>query len=212
MTFWPVLTRLGEAEILLPVTVLTAALLFRNSATRHLAWLWMALLGAAATLTTVSKLAFIGWGLGSAAIDFTGVSGHAMFSSSIYPLLLRAYLGGTTPLRQRAALVLGALLAVVVGASRIAIGVHSLSEVLAGWMLGAVVTGVVLRWAQGAQLRVRALLPMVLLAWVAIMPVQMQASQTHSLVTAVALRLSGRSLPFERADLLRGAAAQDRQP
>ena len=38
--------------------------------------------------TTASKVAFIGWGLGLSALDFTGISGHAMIASAVYPLLL----------------------------------------------------------------------------------------------------------------------------
>lgn len=203
MFIWPVLTRLGEAEILLPVAVLTALVLVWQRDTRRQALLWMACLFVAASLTTLSKLAFIGWGLGSAALNFTGVSGHAMFSSSIYPLLLRTYLGGALGSRQRWALLLGCAVALVVGLSRIVIGVHSVSEVLAGWLLGAAVTAAVLLWAEPASMRARPLLPALLVAWVCVMPVQMQASQTHSLVTALALKLSGHALPYTRSDLVR---------
>lgn len=212
MSFWPILTRLGEAEILLPMALLTALLLFRQRETRRLALLWMALLLTAATLTTLSKLAFMGWGLGSAALNFTGVSGHAMFSSAIYPLLLRSYLAGAQSGRDRWALLLGAALALLVGLSRLALGVHSVSEVLAGWLLGGGATGTVLLCAQPAGMRVRALLPALLLAWVALMPLHLQPSQTHSQLTRLALQLSGRAHAFTREELLQGTSAQEKGP
>jgi membrane-associated phospholipid phosphatase len=203
MLFWHVLTRLGEAEILLPMALLTALVLVRRVETRRLAGWWLVLLIAAAGITTLSKLAFMGWGFGSASVNFTGVSGHAMFSSAIYPLLLRTYVGGATPGRQGWALRAGCAVALVVGLSRIAIGAHSLSEVLAGWLLGGCVTLALLAFAERARLQAPALLLCALLAWGALMPLHMQASQTHSMVTGLALKLSGRSQPYTRAELLR---------
>ncbi len=41
---------------------------------------WLVLLGAAIGVVTVTKLAFLGWGVGVRELDFTGVSGHAMLS------------------------------------------------------------------------------------------------------------------------------------
>jgi membrane-associated phospholipid phosphatase len=219
MTFWPLLTRLGEAEILLPVAVFTALLLLLQQGTRRQACLWMALLFSAAALTTLSKLAFIGWGLGFAAINFTGVSGHAMFSSAVYPLLLRSYAGiasvGDAQIdskrRQRLALSAGAALAMLVGVSRIAIGAHAFSEVLAGWLLGAVVTLLVLRLAGNGAVRVHPVLVVVLGAWLDTMPVHLQPSQTHSMVTRLALVLSGRALPYTRSDMLQETGRLGRQ-
>jgi membrane-associated phospholipid phosphatase len=209
MPFWNIVTRLGEAEILLPVALLTAAALFLRRDRRALAVLWMALLFLAVLLTTASKVAFIGWGLGWAALNFTGVSGHAMFASAIYPLLVMTMLGSDAGARRRGALLLGCSLAVLVGVSRIAVGAHAWSEVLAGWLVGGAVTLGVLRWSGTAQMRVLPVVPALLLAWMAITPVQLQASQSHSLVTRLALHLSGHVQPYTRSDLLRAARPQD---
>ena len=49
---------------------------------------WLLLLGAAIGVVTVTKLAFLGWGVGIRELDFTGVSGHAMLSTAVYPVAL----------------------------------------------------------------------------------------------------------------------------
>jgi hypothetical protein len=150
-----------------------------------------------------------------------------MFSSAVYPLLLRSYMGnaaGAVPTRgsgsasvsapsgrQGLALLVGAAIALLVGVSRIVIGAHSFSEVLAGWLLGAAVTLLVLRLAGNGGVRVRPLLLLVLGAWLAAMPVHLQPSQTHSMVTRLALKLSGRVVPFTRSDMLLHASKQDQR-
>ena len=209
MPFWNIVTRLGEAEILLPVALLTALALFLRRDKRPLAVLWMALLFLAVLLTTASKVAFIGWGMGSAFLNFTGISGHAMFASAIYPLLVLTLLPGATQARRRGALLLSCAIAVLVGVSRIAVGAHTWSEVLAGWLVGGAVTAGVLLWSGAASMRVLPVVPVLLLAWMGITPVQLQASQSHSLVTRLALHLSGPVQPYTRSDLLRAARPQD---
>jgi membrane-associated phospholipid phosphatase len=85
----------------------------------------------------MSKVAFLGWGLGIAHLDFTGVSGHTMLATAILPVVF-AWL----PLPRHwsvAAIVIGLVLAMLVGWSRITLGAHSLSEVIVGWALGATV-------------------------------------------------------------------------
>lgn len=86
MHFWHVLTRLGEAQILLPLALLAGLALMRTAQARPQAVRWLSLLLAAAFVTTLSKVAFIGWGIGWRAFDFTGVSGHAMFAAAVYPV------------------------------------------------------------------------------------------------------------------------------
>ncbi len=197
---WHLLTRLGEVEILLPAAALTALALLVRSATRLLALRWLLLIGVAAALTVASKVAFIGWGLGWKNIDFTGISGHAMFSAAIYPVLalclVRADVHG------RRAIAFGYGLAVLIAISRMVIGVHSASEVAAGLLIGAAASATALAWSDTPILRIRPLLPLALVAWMALTPLHLPASQTHSLVTRLALALSGHNAPYTRSDLL----------
>lgn len=203
LPFWQLLTRLGDAQILLPAALITIMMLVAHAQTRAMALRWMALVIGAALITTASKLAFIGWGIGWAVINFTGVSGHAMFATAIYPVLLSTFL--SEPLRgdHRLAAVLGCAFAVLVGVSRIEVGAHSWSEVLAGWAVGGFVSAAVLTGHGTWRVRIGPVVPIVLLAWVAVMPFQLRASPTHAMVTRLALLLSGHEAPFTRSDLLR---------
>jgi hypothetical protein len=88
LRLWHVITRLGEAQILLPVALLATLPLWRRPGARPLAIRWVALLSLAVLVTTASRVAFIGWGIGWAELDFTGISCHAMFATAVYPLLL----------------------------------------------------------------------------------------------------------------------------
>jgi membrane-associated phospholipid phosphatase len=123
---WFLITRFGEAQILLPAMLAMAAWLPCAKAGR-LAWVWLACTGAAAVLTTVTKVAFLGWGIGYAPLDFTGISGHAMFAAAILPVLMRCLASAAPPRWQTTALCSGFGFALVVAVSRVTTGAHSVS-------------------------------------------------------------------------------------
>lgn len=192
---------------MLPVALMAfGSLLWRSQAAsaRALAIGWLALFGMAILLTTASKIAFMGWGIGWAALDFTGVSGHSMFAAAVYPLMAGTLAARWSPRWQVLGVAAGFALALLVGLSRLKIGVHSPSEVIAGLLLGGLASALPLAWAGMAPRSISPVIPALIAVWLAIMPVTAPASTTHSLVTRLSLKLSGRSLPFTRADLHRG--------
>jgi membrane-associated phospholipid phosphatase len=203
LPFWLLLTRLGEAQMVLPCALMAALVLLRKTDTRRLAMGWMLALGVAITVTTASKLAFIGWGIGDPELDFTGISGHAMFASAVYPLLFGTLLA---PRARRAgrrlAVSAGFLLALLVGISRVMLGVHSVSEVMAGLLVGGIVSALVLGLVRMPRLSTGPIVPAVLVLFVAWMPVHAPASMTHTAVTRLSLLLSGNKEPHTRADML----------
>ena len=199
---WLLITRLGEAQILLPVALAVSLWLARRRHAWPLVPWWLALLCATAALTLATKLAFIGWGVGSAALDFTGISGHALFAAAVLPP--RAGLAAARAARplQRLAWALGVALAALVAVSRLAIGVHSPSEVASGFVLGALVSLAVLAAVRRrAPPAVPLWLPALMLLWFTGAPAAAPPSQTHGLVTRLALVLSGHETPYTRADL-----------
>jgi membrane-associated phospholipid phosphatase len=198
---WQVLTRLGEAQILIPAAVLMVLLLTARSETRRFAFNWMVLTTVATVITTASKLAFLGWGYGLAELNFTGFSGHAMFAAAIYPVLALAVVPGDSQGGRKFALALGCALALMVALSRIMVGAHSGSEVLAGLLLGGTASALAIRLASLPSPRVHPVFPVMLVVWFLWVPFKMPSSQTHSWVTRLALDLSGHAAPFTRSHL-----------
>lgn len=211
--FWLSITRLGEAQMVVPATLAMLWWVARQADVRGLWWRWGLLFALAAGVTTASKIAFIGWGIGSAALDFTGVSGHAMFAAAAYPLLLRLMLAWQSPLWQRLAWLAGFALAAVVAVSRVVVGVHTVSEIVAGFVVGGVVGLLSLPQWRVRDVAPSLVMPVVLVAWLALhLPVPqkggMPAIDTHGLVTRLALLLSQRDVPFTRGDLHQAATTR----
>jgi membrane-associated phospholipid phosphatase len=199
------LTRFGEIGLLWPVVVaLTLWMIFATRSWR-LALAWLLPLGAAVFITSGSKIAFIGWGMGIPALDFTGFSGHAMFSAAIYPLVGFALAASDRPERRRwqlLAVAAGYLFAFFIAWSRVEVQAHSWSEVVAGFVLGAAASGCtlwmagrpagtpVLRWSLAA-----------VTAWLVLMPAYAAPTKAHDLVTRLSIHLAARDQPFLRPDL-----------
>ncbi|MGE6331755.1 hypothetical protein [Stenotrophomonas sp. NPDC077659] len=92
---WKLLSSLGDSRWLLPMIAILLSSLPRS------AFKWRALMAIALTaaLTLASKLAYMGWEVGIASIDFTGFSGHAAMSSAIYPVAGTLLAGTSRPAR-----------------------------------------------------------------------------------------------------------------
>jgi membrane-associated phospholipid phosphatase len=215
--FWFAVTRLGEAQILLPAFLAGALwLAFARPAgargrlalgtahahdhpARRSALRWIAAIVATTTVTTASKVAFLGFGIGIAALDFTGFSGHSMYATSILPVLA-AIVGG------RRGAIVGVLVALLITYSRVDLGAHSWSEAAAGMALG----GAAAWWtladylAHPGAVRAPWWLPLLLAVWLTLLPMRAPPSRTHSLVVSIALKLSGRQRPYTRFELLAG--------
>lgn len=65
-------------------------------------------------------------------------SGHAMTSLVTYGVLLLVFLPAIPPRWRRPVIALAAVIVVVVGITRVALGVHYPSDVVGGWLLGSV--------------------------------------------------------------------------
>jgi membrane-associated phospholipid phosphatase len=202
--FWMTISALGESRLVLPAALI--AMLFVAMSERPPVFNWLWAFGIAGTAVLLSKLAFLGWGIGWAAIDFTGISGHSMVSAAVYPVL--GYALGNRHSRRMGVLLAwaGALLALVIGISRLALDAHSVSEVVLGLAIGATVSGVVLaRWPVGRLgLRMGAVALAFLVSTMASYSV-MPKIRTHDVVVALALALSGQDVPYTRDFLHRAA-------
>ena len=135
---WFALTNFGGVAVTIPVSFAIAAWLAAGMRLRAAAQ-WLAVLGLAAGLTVLTKIAFLGWGVGIRPIDFTGISGHAVLSTLVYPVMLSVVLINAGIAWRRAGFLLGLAFGFAIGASRVALHAHSVSEIVAGCALGALV-------------------------------------------------------------------------
>jgi PAP2 superfamily len=199
--FWPLLTDFGDSAVLAPAALLIAAWLAAGQAWRG-ALRWCLLFGLGLLLTVSSKIAFIGWGIGVRALDFTGVSGHTMLATAIYGAGLWLAMPRSQPGLRAMGMVVGLLTGGLVGLSRLALGVHSPAEVVAGFVIGALVClGFV---ASSRDVARPGIPPLILIAaWVMVIAgLYGDKAPSESLIAQVALHLSGHDRPYVRATWL----------
>lgn len=203
--FWHLVTRLGEMQIVLPAALIASWPALKRLETRPFALRWLGALAIAIAVTTATKLAFIGWGLGIGALNFTGISGHAMMAASVYPVMLALLATNGSIQLQKIAFAIGAALALLVGVSRLQVQAHSASEVIAALILGAIVSSFPV-WRRPMPQRATGWVYQVLVvAWVLLSPMNTPQVRTHFFVTRLSLALAGHDKPHTRAELLRRA-------
>lgn len=183
---WRMLTGLGDAYLMLPVAALFGLWLAIQKCWRSL-WLWWGLLFGGAALVFASKVAFVGWGVGIAAIDLTCISGHAFFACFILPTVL-AWRKDESVLG--AGMLLGLVLALGVAVSRLALAAHSVSEVVAGLVLGLSLAAVFWR---GRRWRGGVALGPVVVVCLLFACLQGAVAPTHEWVLRAGLFASGRT-------------------
>jgi len=194
--FW--ITNFGGAGLALPLAFAIALWLFAGYSPR-MAASWLLLLGGAVALVTLTKIAFLGWGLGVRQYDFTGVSGHAMLSTAVYPVAFFLMLqGARSPLRALG-VVVGLAVGVTVAWSRIVLDAHSPSEAVTGCLVGALTALAFVRywWNEPAShLSAATLVVSLAVLTFALHGVRVP---THRWVTDIALTVSGHDRPYFRA-------------
>lgn len=134
---WQLISFFGDSTVLLPSAAALFIVLMLRKTSRLLAWQWSLLFGITGAIVCASKLAFMGWGLGIRKLDYTGFSGHSALSAAFWPIFLWLLSARFSAGWQKAAVATGYILAAVVGYSRLVIHAHSVSEVIAGLLLGA---------------------------------------------------------------------------
>jgi membrane-associated phospholipid phosphatase len=204
MLTWLAFTKLADTVVMLPAAMLC---LFWLAIAREwrLAGLWCLLLGAGLLLVTATKIAFIGWGIGIPELDFTGISGHAMRAAAIMPVTLYLLAQKARPWGCRIAVIAGMGFGLGVSVSRLMLQVHSASEVMAGYILGAAISLTFIRMLVDAS-RIRLPKPALALGLLLLLPASMAApAPTEQWLQQVALSLSGHGRPFVRVEWKEGS-------
>lgn len=235
---WRVITWFGDSGLLLPLAILVALVLLRvGHGLRRPAVTWCVVFGSCGLLVMVSKLVFMGWGIGSARFNFTGVSGHTAIGTALWPVALwlmatawerrhprsvvatstnrlaradaaarpgpgASTIDGGGEWLRRAAVLAGFALGGVIGVSRLALRAHSTSEVVTGFLLGAIASTVFLAivWRRTRPPRAHPALLLILLVPLAFFGPDAPAP-THQLLERIAMGMAGIDRPFKRMDL-----------
>jgi membrane-associated phospholipid phosphatase len=194
---WQGITKFGDAVVMLPAAIAIAAWLAIAGARQVALW-WIALFGIASTLVAITKIAFIGWGIGIAGLDFTGISGHTTFAAAVIPTLLFTGLQSASVRARKLGVNAGIIFAVLVGVSRLAVHAHTPSEVIAGCVLGFAVSLGFMRIARAHALPAMPASAAACVAATLLAASFAQAAPTHDWISDIALLLSGNNQPFRR--------------
>lgn len=130
---------LGDLDLTLPAAAGLGAMLLACGAQRA-AWRWCVLFACGVGLVAASKIAFMGWGHGWPALSFKALSGHATGVTAVYPTLLFVLLHDAGHRWQQIGLLVALGLAAIVALQLAVSAEHSVTEALAGWILGAAVS------------------------------------------------------------------------
>ncbi|WP_269503481.1 phosphatase PAP2 family protein [Burkholderia sp. IMCC1007] len=133
---WGEISNIGDAALTLPVALTCAVWLALCN--WRLAVRWVALLALGMSVVGATKILYAGCGIALAQLDFRVISGHTMLSTSVWTVALstlwQAFRPGRLP-GVAAGLAVGAATAV----ARVFDHSHTIPEVIAGWLLGALV-------------------------------------------------------------------------
>lgn len=199
---WYSLTFFGDSMLLLPSGIIIFTILILAYPTWKQTRQWVLLFGGVGSIVCASKLAFMGWGIGIRALDFTGFSGHSALSASIWPVMLWLLTGRYSINVRKIAVLCGYALALLIGSSRLAIHAHSVSEVVTGLALGYIVSTTFL-WLQRdvppprlsyRRIAIALLLPVILIN-------NGTAAPTQGMLEFIAVSIAPQKRPFTREDL-----------
>ncbi|HZZ09797.1 MAG TPA: phosphatase PAP2 family protein [Paraburkholderia sp.] len=195
---WYSITSFGGAGMTLPLAF-AIALWLAVGYTWRMAAGWLLLLGAAVGVVTGTKLAFLGWGVGVRGLDFTGVSGHAMLSTAVYPVALFLMLLPARPALRLLGVALGLVAGIAVGVSRVVLSAHSPSEAITGCLVGALAALLFVRLAWKAEPGRLSAVPVAASLMILALLMHGVHVPTQRWVTHIALTVSGHDRPFIRA-------------
>lgn len=198
--FWYSTSSFGGASVTVPLT-LAIALWLAVGYSWRIAGRWLVLIACAALVVTATKLAFLGWGIGVREWDFTGLSGHAMMSTAIYPVACFIALLPAKPAIRVAGIAAGFGMGIAISFSRVVVEAHSPSEAIAGCLMGALIALLFIRSAWHAERRRSQLstVPVVVSLLVLMAALHNIHVPTHRWVEHIALKVSGHTRPFVRA-------------
>jgi hypothetical protein len=135
MMSWKLIIDIGHTAVMLPLAAAIAAWLLAGRASK-LALSWCLMFAAGLSLVAMSKIAFLGWETAIPALQFKALSGHALCSTAVIPVLFFVLLQGASISWRTAGVALGILVSIGLGVLLVHFRFHSASEVIASFVLG----------------------------------------------------------------------------
>lgn len=201
---WKTLTYFGDSMLLIPTAVIIALVLPWKSDNQRTVWYWLLAFGLAGLLVSISKILFLGFGIGSARFNFTGFSGHSAMSATLWPVMMWLVSGRWSTLWRLLTIGIGYFIPLMVGFSRLVIHAHSLSEVLAGLMLGFTLSSAFLLSQRDTALKGFSLLQIGIAFLVPLLLMSHgRVATTQQFLERFSADLAGLEKPYTRADLFR---------
>jgi len=196
MAFWKNVIDIGHTELMFPLAAAVAAWLVAGR-TWKLALYWCMMFAAGAGLVAMSKVIFLGWGMGIPSIGFKALSGHALCAAAVLPVFFFVALQYAGAAWRVAGVGCGVAVSIGIGALMVYFDYHSAAEVIGSLVLGLMISIGYFRLSSAFPLpRVsRWTVSASVLTFVLIFSLK-PAMINHQLVD-VALHLSGRDLPFK---------------
>ena len=198
---------LGDSAVAIPLALGIALALAAQQQRQQAAW-WLLAFGTGVAVIAAGKLAFefFGWSLPS--IDMYVISGHAMLTAAVYPMLFTTLARPFGSLARTLGLVLGLGLTLLMSIGLVWGRFHTLSETLLGALVGLAVAGACLS-TSAVRLRIGptavvALVPMLLLAAADIPSPVHAAKQRLWRHIAAELSISERHIRYIRLDKATG--------
>lgn len=199
-----ILTYFGDSMLLIPTAAIMALLLHYKSEDKRTAWYWVLAFCTAGAVVSLSKIAFLGFGIGSARFNFTGFSGHSAMSATLWPVMLWLLSGRLANVWRGVAVACGYLIPLMVGLSRLVLNYHSVSEVIAGLTLGFTLSSVFLfsqrhirpRGFSPLQLAIALLLPLLLIG-------HGRIATTQQFLQRLSVQIAGIDHAWTREELLK---------
>ena len=136
---WRAITSLGDSALLLPLIAWIAVCLLLSPPFWRDGRRWLLAVALCGGIVMLSKLLFMAWGIGPPGFNYTGFSGHTALAILVWPALAGVLARDAAKHLRLSAIVFGALIGASVAVSRLALKVHSPSEVWLGAILGAAV-------------------------------------------------------------------------
>lgn len=197
-SWWSALSALGGIEVTGPLGMAIAVWLVAGRSWR-LSLAWCLLYGAGMTLVVLTKLAYMGWGIGIPQIKFAGLSGHAMRACAVFPVVFYLAFRRLGSPARRVALAAGIALALLVSFSRVPLQAHSWSEVVLGGIVGfAVAAGFIWQARSEHPAAVGRVLLALCIPPLLVVPAT-EPVYTEGMLKKLAVGLAGREPAVERA-------------